>query len=114
MRKRVSAVVGEYINKQGEQKAKWADIGSLFIGKNGKEYFSLNADVSTGGILAIQNAISANKGQEQRESIICSVFNEDNQGAQQQPNYPQPAPAIPTQKVPQNHSQGGLSDDLDF
>ncbi len=114
MRKRVSAVVGEYINKQGEQKAKWADIGSLFIGKNGKEYFSLNADVSTGGILAIQNAISANKGQEQRESIICSVFNEDNQGAQQQTNYQQPAQGMPAQQAPQQHNQGGFSDDAPF
>ncbi len=30
----------------------------------------------------------------------------DNQGAQQQPNYPQPEPSIPTQKVPQQQSQG--------
>jgi len=43
MTKRLSAVVGEYNDKQtNQQKAEWQNIGVLGMGKNGKEYVLLD------------------------------------------------------------------------
>lgn len=114
MSKKIVAVVGEYTNQQGEQKAEFCDIGIINVSQNGKEYALLDPAISLSGVLAKQNALAAKRGEEPRNMIMCSLFerqqNQPQQGAhgQQQGGYgqnngyqaPQQAPAQPNYSAP--------------
>ena len=84
MTKRLSAVVGEYTNQQGESKAEWQNIGVLITGKNGKEYALLDPTVNLAGILLKQNVLAAKKNEAPSDMVMSSVFDEQ-QGQQQSP-----------------------------
>jgi len=88
--KRLSAVTGEYVNKDGQQKAEWTNVGLINIDKNGNEYVLLDPLYSTAGVLAKQNALAVKKGEQPRDMVMCKVFEENNQGQQnnqQQGNF---------------------------
>lgn len=100
MTKRLSAVTGNYTNQQGEQKAEWTNVGVLITGKNGKDYVLLDPSVNLAGVLLKQNAIAAKEGKALSDTVMLSVFDEqqnqnnnnyqNNQGGyQQQNNQPQ-------------------------
>lgn len=92
MTKRISAVIGEYTDKQTNQaKAEWQNIGVLIIGKNGKEYMLLDPTVNLAGVLLKQNVLAQKKGEAPSDMVMTSVFEDNNnhqapqQGYQQQP-----------------------------
>ena len=86
--KRLSAVTGEYVNKENQQKAEWTNVGILNVDKNGKEYVLLDPLYSAAGVLAKQNALAIKRGEQVRDMVMCSVFEEqlqsNNQHGQQQ------------------------------
>ncbi len=106
--KRLSAVTGEYVNKDNKQKAEWTNVGILNVDKNGKEYVLLDPLYSAAGVLAKQNALAVKRGEPVRDMVMCSVFEEqaqnNNQG-QQQGNYQQQNQQAPAQQ----NQQGGFS-----
>jgi len=76
--KRLSAVTGEYVNKDNQQKAEWTNVGVLNVDKNGKEYVLLDPLYSAAGVLAKQNALALKRGEQVRDMVMCSVFEENN------------------------------------
>ena len=86
--KRLSAVTGEYVNKDNQQKAEWTNVGILNVDKNGKEYVLLDPLYSAAGVLAKQNALAVKRGEQVRDMVMCSVF-EEQQGQQQNNNQGQ-------------------------
>lgn len=90
MTKRLVAKTGTYTNQQGEQKGEYTRIGVLMDGSNG-QYMLLDPTVNLAGVLAKQNVMAANEGKPMRDSVMVSVFENDNQGqGQQQGGYQQP------------------------
>lgn len=98
MTKRLVAKTGTYTNQQGEQKGEYTRIGVLMDGDNG-QYMLLDPTVNLAGVLAKQNVMAANEGKPMRDSVMVSVFDNDNQGqSQQQGGY---------QQQPQQHGGWG-------
>jgi hypothetical protein len=97
--KRLSAVVGEYTDKQtNQQKAEWASVGVIGVSAKGKEYMLLDPAVSLAGLLVKQNVLAANKGEKLSDMVMISIIDEqaqnNNQGQQQGGfNNQQQAPA---------------------
>ncbi len=85
MTKRLSAVTGNYTNQQGEQKAEWTNVGVLITGKNGKDYVLLDPSINLAGVLLKQNAIAAKEGKAPSDTVMLSVF--DEQQNQNNNNY---------------------------
>lgn len=99
MAKKLSAKIGEYTNQQGETKGRYVSLGVVMSSNNGS-YVLLDPTVSLSGILACQNTMAATKGEQQRDRVMVSVFDEqENQQPQRnQQNYgqqPQRQPAPP-------------------
>jgi len=76
--KRLSAVVGEY-TKDNQQKAEWANIGVVGVGKNGKEYVLLDPTVNLAGILLKQNVLAQKRNEAPSDMVMASLFEETNQ-----------------------------------
>ncbi len=83
MTKRLSAVVGEYTNKENQQKAEWVNIGIIGVGKNNKEYVLLDPTINLAGILLKQNVLAQKRNEAPSDMIMASIFEE--QQTQQQP-----------------------------
>lgn len=85
--KRLSAVVGEYTDKQsGQQKADWSNVGIIGVSAKGKEYMLLNPEVSLAGLLVKQNVLAANKGEKLSDMVMISIIDEQTQSNNQQQN----------------------------
>lgn len=90
--KRIVAKTGTYTNQQGEEKAEWTKIGVIGTSQNG-EYVLLDPAINLSGVLQKQNMMAAEKRRNGDENakpgkaIMCSIFDDSNQGAapQQQP-----------------------------
>ena len=107
MTKRLSAVVGEY-TKDGAQKAEWANIGVIGMGKNGKEYVLLDPTVSLAGILVKQNVLAQKRGEQPSDMVMTSVFEENSQQQNNnQGGYQQQQPQ--QQGYQQNNQQQGYA-----
>ena len=89
MTKRLSAVVGEYTDKNNQSKAEWQNVGVLITGKNGKEYALLDPTVNLAGVLLKQHVLAQKKNEAPSDMVMTSVFDEqqnqqqNNQGQQQ-------------------------------
>ncbi len=82
--KRLSAVVGEYTDKQTNQpKAEWSNVGIIGVSQKGKEYMLLDPAVSLAGILLKQNVLAANKGEKLSDMVMISIIDEQQQNSQQ-------------------------------
>ena len=80
MTKRLSAVVGEYNDKQtNQQKAEWASIGVIGVSSKGKEYMLLDPTINLAGVLLKQNILAANKGEKLSDMVMVSIIDEQNQ-----------------------------------
>jgi len=87
MTKRLSAVVGEYTDKQsGQQKADWSNVGIIGVSAKGKEYMLLNPEVSLAGLLVKQNVLAANKGEKLSDMVMISIIEEQQNNNQGQGN----------------------------
>jgi len=83
--KRLSAVVGEYTDKQtNQQKADWSNVGIIGVSQNGKEYMLLDPSVSLAGILLKQNVLAANKGEKLSDMVMISIIEDNQQNRQPQ------------------------------
>lgn len=91
MAKRLVAKTGEY-QKDGQTKGEYVKIGVVLSNQNG-EYMLLDPAVSLAGVLAKQNALAMSKGEQVRDNVMISVFDDDNQqqqAPQQQGGWGQP------------------------
>lgn len=110
MIKRICAVTGEYQNQQGEQKAEFTNIGVIGVSQQGKEYVILDPAISLAGVLAKQQALAMKRGEEVKSNIMCSVFENTQQGQQPQQGYQQqqrPQQNSYQQVQNGNYQQGG-------
>jgi hypothetical protein len=90
MTKRIVAKVGEY-EKDGQTKGEYQEVGVILENENG-EFLLLDPGVSIAGLMLKQNALAAKTGKQSREMVMASIFDNNQQTAQQgnpQPQYPQ-------------------------
>lgn len=89
--KDIVAVTGKY-EKDGQEKAEFTKIGAIGVSQSsGKEFVLLDPSVSIAGVLAKQNALALERGEQQKANVICSVIDRANrQQPQQQDGYQQP------------------------
>lgn len=80
MAKRLTAKTGEY-QKDGQTKGRYTDLGVILSNNNG-EYMLLDPTVNLAGVLVKQNAMARAAGQQERDSVMVSIFENDrgNQG----------------------------------
>ena len=113
MTKRLSAVVGEYTDKQsGQQKADWANVGIIGVSKNGKEYMLLDPSVSLAGVLLKQNVLAMSKNEKLSDMVMISIIEDNNNNAQPQQNnggFQQNQPQQSQGGFNQNPQQGGYN-----
>lgn len=88
MAKRIVAKTGEYTNQQNEQKGEYTKLGVILSNDKG-EYMLLDPSVSLAGVLIKQNALAAKTGGQQRDMLMVSIFEDDNQSQGQQNNQQQ-------------------------
>lgn len=111
MAKRLVVKTGEYTNQQGETKGEYTKVGVMLNNSNG-DFVLLDPAVNLAGVLIKQNALAAQKGQQPRDSVMVSIFEDDNQSAtpQQQPQqqgYQQQQPGMNQQQQNPRDFQGG-------
>ena len=108
MTKRLSAVVGEYTDKQtNQQKADWANVGIIGVSQKGKEYMLLDPSVSLAGILLKQNVLAISKGEKLSDMVMISII-EEQQNNQQPQNSHQPVQQNQGGFQQQPQQQGGF------
>jgi hypothetical protein len=111
MAKRIVAKTGEYTNQQNEQKGEYTKLGVILSNDKG-EYMLLDPSVSLAGVLIKQNALAAKTGGQQRDMLMVSIFEDDNQqqnnqqGQQQQSNQQQGFQQQPQSQQGYNQQQG--------
>ncbi len=98
MAKRLSAKSGEY-TKDGQTKGEYTQIGVILNNDNG-EYLLLDPTVNLAGVLAKQNILALNSGKNQRDNVMCGIYDE----AQQNNQAPQQ-----NQQSQQPYNQGGFN-----
>ena len=78
MAKRIVAKIGTY-EKDGQTKGEYAKLGVVLNNSNG-DYMLLDPSISLAGVLAKQNVMAFKAGTEQRDMVMISIFDDDNQG----------------------------------
>ena len=79
MARRITAKIEEY-QKDGETKGKYIEIGVILENANG-EYIMLNPTVDLSGVLMKQRLLAAETGKKAGGNVMCSIFDNDNQGS---------------------------------
>lgn len=114
MAKRVVAKVGTYTNQQGETKGEYQRLGVMMQSDNG-EYMLLDPCINLAGVLIKQNALAAKEGKQQRDMVMISIFDDNNQQQGQQQGWGQPQQSnngqpyqqqAPQQRQQQQRQQG--------
>lgn len=123
MAKRVVAKVGTYTNQQGETKGEYQRLGVMMQSDNG-EYMLLDPCINLAGVLIKQNALAAKEGKQQRDMVMISIFDDNNQqhgqqqqqgwGQPQQPNNGQPYQQQAPRQQQYNQPPAGYDDDIAF
>ena len=118
MAKRLAAKTGEFQNQQGETKGEYARLGVVMQGTDG-EFLLLDPTVSLAGVLVKQNALAMAQGKQVRDSVLVSIFNDDNQNQNQGQNNQQGYQQGNGQRPPQgqqrssNTQQNGYQNNQD-
>ena len=123
MAKRLVIKTGEYTNNNNETKGEYTRLGVMMDGDNGP-YLLLDPCVNIAGCLAKQNMMNHKAGKPVRDSVLVSVFEDENQQqrpqAVQQPGYQnQPNPTYSErsqpakQEAPQQKPSGASGDSFD-
>ncbi len=102
MPRKIVAKVGEF-QKDGQTKSRWQNVGVIMSNDNG-EYILLDPLVSMAGILSAQNALAMTKGEQVRDRVMCSVFEDDNQGGGYQQQPQQQRQQAPQQQAPMRNT----------
>ena len=106
--KRLVAKVGEY-QKNGETKGDYVRVGVLMPSNDDGEYLLLDPSVNLAGVLAKQNIYAVNNGKQARDSVMVSVFSDNNQqqsAPQMNQQVPQMQQGAPQQQMQQQAPQG--------
>lgn len=111
MAKRLVAKVGEY-QKDGQTKGEYQRLGVLIQGNDGGEYMLLDPSINLAGVLIKQNAMAASKGGQLRDTVMISVFSDENQNQQQGGFNQQSQQGFNNQQQPQQ--QGGFQNQGGF
>ena len=77
MTKRIVAKTGAY-QKDGQDKGEYTKLGVILNNDNG-EYILMDPCVNLAGVLIKQNALAAKTGGQQRDMVMISIFEDDNQ-----------------------------------
>ena len=108
MSKSLSAKVGSFTNREGQVKGQYVKIGTVIPNENGS-YVLIDPAVSLAGVLVKQNKMARDEGKPERDMIMCSVFDNNQQSTprqqQQQPQQPQ-QPTPQQQQVQQDMDDG--------
>ena len=91
---RLACKVGSY-EKDGQTKGKYVDVGVLMQSQDGSMYVLMNTTFNPAGVPNPEN----------KESIIVSVFMDDQQQQHPQQGYQQQQPAQPQYSQPQQPPQ---------
>lgn len=92
MAKRLVVKTGEYTNQQGETKGEYTKIGVILNNQNG-DFILIDPTINLAGVLLKQNALAAKQGKQPSDSVMVSVFEDQQQQSQpQQSGYQQQAP----------------------
>lgn len=105
MAKRLVIKTGEYTNGQGETKGEYTRVGVMMDGDNGP-YLLLDPCVNLAGCLTKQNMMNHKNGKQVRDSLLVSVFEDDNQQQRPQQGQQQQQAGQQRQSPPQNQPQG--------
>lgn len=108
MAKRIVAKTGEYTNQQNEQKGEYTKLGVMLNNNNG-DYMLLDPSVSLAGVLIKQNALAAKTNKEQRDMVMISIFEDDNNAQGQNNNQGQQHQGGFNQNQPQQQAQPNQS-----
>lgn len=109
MARQIKAKVGEY-EKDGKTKGEYVDIGVLMSNENG-EYIMLSPMVDLAGVVMKQRLLAQEKGKQPGNLVMCSIFDNSSQGANQNAGQSQPASA--PQQNNASQSDDGF-DDIPF
>ena len=82
MTKRLSVKVGEY-QKDGKTVGDYQEVGVLIDSDDGGQYVLLKPEISIAGLLAKQNILALNKGENQRDMVMCGVYDNSSDNNQQ-------------------------------
>lgn len=96
MAKRIVAKTGVY-QKDGQEKGEYTKLGVMLNNNNG-DYMLMDPCINLAGVLLKQNALAAKTGGQQRDMVMISIFDDDNQQQGQQSN----------QQARQQAPQGGF------
>lgn len=103
MSKRLTAKIGEY-EKDGQTKGRYVNVGVIMQSNDGGEYVLLDPTVSLSGIMAQQNTLAMQKGEQLRDRIMVSVFEDQQQAPQNAQQYNQQQGYQPQQQAPQQYA----------
>ena len=107
MAKRIVAKTGQY-EKEGQTKGEYTKLGVMLNNDNG-EYMLLDPSVSLAGVLIKQNALAAKSGGQQRDMVMISIFEDDNQSQGQNNNQGQQRQQNSQQQYSQGPQSGGFN-----
>lgn len=99
----VTVKTGEYTDAQGQTKGRYTKLGVVMQGNDGGQFMLLEPQVDIAGCLMLQNNLALAKGQQPRDSVMCSMFAPSEQG--QQPQQPMPQPTQPMAQPQQMQPQ---------
>jgi len=105
MADRLVIKTGEY-QKDGQTKGEYMKLGVILNNNNGS-YVLLDPSVNLAGALIKQNVLAAKSGKEARDMLMVSIFSDDNQNQQSQP---QPA----QQQASSQPVDDSFDDDIPF
>jgi len=91
----------EYTDSQNQVKGKYTKLGVVMSGNDGGQFMLLEPCVDIAGCLMLQNIMASAKGQQERDSVMVSMFEPQQQG-QGNNNQPQQQ----SQGQPQQQPQG--------
>jgi len=94
----LAVIVGSYTNKNGEEKKRWKNIGSVIQTKDGGKVILLDRTFNPAGVPV----------EEGRDSIMVSMFEPKDEGNGQQRQRP------PAAKPQQSGEYSDISDDIPF
>jgi hypothetical protein len=97
--RKISIANGNYIDRDGNQKANWVKVGVIGTSANGKEYVLLDPTINLAGF-------TRDPG---KDMLMCTVYDDSNQQGQQPqrqqaPQQGQYAQQQPTQQAPQQQN----------
>ena len=89
MAKSLTIKIGTYTNNEGQEKGNYVRLGTLMQGQDGGEYLIIDPTVSLAGCLARQNMMNHKARKPTRDSLMVSIFDNNQQ-------------QVPQQQAPQN------------